>query len=259
MGEATSIEWCHHTFNIVWGCDKVSPACKHCYAEAWAKRMGFDVWGKDAPRRTFGEKHWREPLKWNEAAARAGEQRRVFCSSMADVFEDHPVLAQERLKLWPLISRTGWLDWLLLTKRPENINGTVPWGHDRPNNVWLGTTVEDRERAEERIPWLQRQPAAVRFLSVEPLLEDLGELDLGGIHWVIVGGESGGKARPFDLAWARSIRDQCRRDGVAFFCKQLGVRPSDDGLIRLSNKKGGDWTEWPMDLRIREFPRANVR
>jgi protein gp37 len=126
MGETTGITWTDHTFNIVWGCHKVSDECKHCYAEAWSKRVGLKVWGQNGARRTFGEKHWHEPLKWNRDAERAGVRARVFCSSMADVFESHPTLTEERQKLWPLIGLTPWLDWQLLTKRPENMRRFAP-------------------------------------------------------------------------------------------------------------------------------------
>jgi protein gp37 len=170
VGEQTSIAWCHHTFNCWWGCSNVSPGCSRCYAHTWAKRTGFDLWGAKGERRTFPEKHWREPLAWNAAAQRAGERRRVFCASMADVFEDHPALPPERAKLWPLIEATPWLDWLLLTKRIENVSGMVPWGESWPENVWIGTSVENQEWADERIPILLKVPAIVRFLSVEPML-----------------------------------------------------------------------------------------
>lgn len=171
MGEQTNIGWTDHTFNLVWGCVQISPACAHCYAKSLAERWGFDVWGEDAPRRVFGDKHWAEPLKWNRKAQEAGERRRVFCSSMADVFEDHPTVAQEREKLWPLIRSTPWLDWLLLTKRPENIAVSLPgdWGTGYPN-VWLGVTAENQEFADRRVSTLVPIPAAVHFVSVEPIL-----------------------------------------------------------------------------------------
>ncbi|HWQ34311.1 MAG TPA: phage Gp37/Gp68 family protein [Blastocatellia bacterium] len=254
MGANSKIEWTDHTFNLAWGCTRVSEACKYCYAETWAKRTGFsDLWGAQANRRTFGENHWREPLKWNEQAGREGVRRRVFCSSMADVFEDHPTIAQERLKLWPLIQATPHLDWLLLTKRPENLSRMLPFGwfgegaDNHWPNVWLGTTCENQQRADERIPELLRIPAHVRFLSCEPLL---GPIDLlkvfpalgvsnekywdeegnpiadgsgfADIHWVIAGGESGPHARPSHPDWLRSLRDQCAEAGVPFFFKQWG-------------------------------------
>jgi protein gp37 len=263
MGKDSAIQWTDHTFNPWWGCQRVSPGCENCYAEAFDHRLGRDDWGPKAQRRFFGEKHWAEPEKWN----RATERQRVFCASMADVFEDRRDLDSQRARLWTLIHKTPQLDWQLLTKRPENMTAMLPWGNGMPwLNVWCGTTVEDEKRAAERIPALRDVPAKVRFLSMEPLLGPVdltGRLD--GIDWVICGGESGFGARPFDLAWARSIRDQCRDAGVAFFCKQLGansVWPLDEaarsvyrsGRIRLKDLHGGDWDEWPADLRVREFP-----
>lgn len=314
MSENTKIEWCDHTFNPWWGCEKISPACAHCYAEGFAKRTGNAVWGKLAPRRFFGEKHWEEPLKWNAAAEKAGTRPRVFCASMADVFEEREDLVVPLARLMDLIRRTPNLDWLLLTKRPGNWwarlfgegeegEGTVleffrrlgrsgmpgtrgwemlewlaDWAQNRPpHNVWIGTTVEDQTRADERIPELLRIPARVRFLSCEPLL---GPVDLSGarlvhlatpfahpgmhqtplIDWVIAGGESGPQARPMHPDWARSLRDQCTAAGVPFFFKQWGewvpagqlptVAPADhplfqgkvefrDGHYRIGKKHAG--------------------
>lgn len=230
MGENTAIEWCDHTFNLSWGCTKVSPACTNCYAETWAKRTGFDVWGPKAERRTFGEKHWREPLKWNAAAERAGVRRRVFCSSMADVFEDHPTIEQERAKLWPLIQATPWLDWLLLTKRADRIASCLPGNFSRVTfpNVWLGFTAEDQEWFSRRATAILKQPGlwqlpALWFVSAEPLLGPIDfKLALGWIGWVIGGGESGPHARPMHPQWARLLRDQCQAAGVSFLFKQHG-------------------------------------
>lgn len=264
MGERSAIEWTDHTFNPWWGCIRVSPGCEHCYAETFAKRVGQRVWGpaKTTERRLFGEAHWREPVKWNALAEKAGVRARVFCASMADVFEDHPALPAERAKLWPLIEATPWLDWQILTKRPENVERMVPreWLGGFPDNVWLGTSVEDQVRADERIPALveHRDRAAVLFLSCEPLL---GPVALGRLvkllDWVIVGGESGPGARDCYIAWIDAIRDQCQ--STALFIKQLGRHPIvyDGGTsrnVRLNDAKGGDWTEWPEDLRIREMP-----
>jgi protein gp37 len=188
MGATTGIKWTDHTFNPWWGCERVSPGCQHCYAETFAKRTGNDVWGKAAPRRFFGEKHWREPVKWNAAAEAAGRPALVFAASMADVFEDRRDLDEPRTRLFELIEETPWLRWQLLTKRPENVLELVPelWatGEEWPANAWLGTTVEDQTRAELRIPELVKIPAPVRFLSCEPLL---GELDLSrwlGLEWM---------------------------------------------------------------------------
>ncbi len=247
MAENSKIEWTNHTFNPWFGCTKVSPACKHCYAETLTKRTGLVVWGPQAERRISSEANWRQPLKWEKDARNNGGNPRVFCASLADVFEDRPEVKETRERLWDLIDRTQCLRWLLLTKRPENIAGMLPkyWG-DGWANVWLGTTVEDQQRADERIPHLLRTPAAKRFLSVEPMLgpvdvtriefrkatwyDALRDHDgfglLGAEHmaidWVICGGESGRNARPMHPDWARSLRDQCAAAGVPFFFKQWG-------------------------------------
>lgn len=230
MGQRSSIEWTDHTFNPWWGCVKVSKGCTHCYAETWANRYGHDVWGPKKHRRTFSETHWKQPVKWNATAKNNNQRERVFCASMADVFEDNPVVESERKKLWRLIERTPMLDWLLLTKRPENMRSFAPWQQQWPTNVWALTSVEDQEQAEERIPLLVDVPAVVRGLSVEPLL---GPVDLvpwlSQIQWVIVGGESGRNSRPMHPDWVRHIRMQCIEAGVPFFFKQWGNWiPTDD-------------------------------
>ena len=249
MGKDSAISWTHHTFNPWWGCEKVSPACAHCYAETWSKRTGLDSLWK-GERRFFSDKHWNDPIRWNKAAELAGERRRVFCASMADVFEDREELIPHRARLFDLIRRTPNLDWLLLTKRPENIGIHMKqvWHQaddtgmselrtfvkewlqgTAPANVWIGTTVENQEMAEKRIPSLLKVPAAVHFLSCEPLL---GPVDISlflddcnGIPrtpWVICGGESGAHARPMNPDWARTLRDQCAAAGVPFHFKQHG-------------------------------------
>jgi len=254
MGQDSKIEWTHHTFNPWWGCVKVSAGCTHCYADTFSKRYGHDIWGVDRPRRFFGDKHWAEPVKWNKEAEKVGERRRVFCASMADVFEGREDLSPHRWRLFNLIESTPDLDWLLLTKRPENMLNLLPtnWLIDPRPNVWLGTTAENQEQAGKRIPELLATPAAIRFLSCEPLLGpvNLHEVTrdpfggIPGIDWVIVGGESGHGARPMDEAWARDLRDQCKDAGVSFFMKQMG------GKI----DKRHDLEDLPEDLRIREFP-----
>jgi protein gp37 len=224
LGKNSKIEWTHHTFNPWWGCTKVSAACAHCYAEAWAKRVGLKVWGVSSPRRFFGEDHWRQPLHWNRQAQRAGVRRRVFCASMADVFEVRPELDPWRARLWELIEATPHLDWLLLTKRPERVAQFVPWRGHWPDNVWLGTTVESQYWAERRIPMLAACPAKMRFLSCEPLLApvDLRRWLGNAVHWIIAGGESGPGARPTHPKWLRDLRDQCVGSGVPFHFKQWG-------------------------------------
>lgn len=231
MGQDSKIEWTHHTFNPWWGCLKVSPACKHCYAETWAQRLGLDIWGGNkTERRFFSDTHWKDPLKWDAAARRDGARRRVFCASMADLFEDRSDLTPWRERLWPIIEQTKFLDWLLLTKRPENIQKFAPWGRKNwPSNIWMGTTVENQEYALERIPLIADLPVSVRFVSCEPLL---GPLRLKrwlrpatkgrGINWVIAGGESGHHSRPMNPIWAEDLRDQCIQSDVAFHFKQWG-------------------------------------
>lgn len=249
MGQNSKIEWTRHTFNPWWGCEKVSPACKHCYAETWAQRLGLELWGPKADRRFFSEHHWREPLKWNAAAVASGDRPRVFCASMADVFEARNDLDPWRNKLWGLIEATPHLDWLLLSKRPENISSVSPWTNKWPRNVWIGTTVETQECADVRVQHILELPAAVRFLSCEPLLENIDLRDWlsptgRGINWVIAGGESGPKARPMNPAWAESLRDQCEAARVAFHFKQWGhwgpESPADRKAVRSVEVVGRD-------------------
>ncbi len=251
MAKNSRIEWTKHTFNPWWGCVKVSPACKHCYAESWAKRVGSAVWGVNAERRFFGEKHWAEPLQWNAAALAVGERDRVFCASMADVFEDRADLAWWRERLWHLIGQTPSLDWLLLTKRPELVGSMVPWSGDWPANVWIGTTVEDQQRADERLPHLAKLPAAVRFISAEPLLGPLSIsewLDVS-LDWVITGGESGPKARPSSPTWFRDLLNQCMATDVAFHFKQWGDWAPGQG-INLAKARASQADDGTTMLRV---------
>lgn len=240
MGENSAIEWTDHTFNPWIGCTKVSPACDHCYAESWAKRSGLVTWG--GARRRTSAATWRLPLKIH-AAIPDGQRQRIFCASLADVF-DNEVPDEWRHDLFELIRQTPRLDWLLLTKRIGNAKRyLIPSAMDGAYNIWVGATVVNQEEADRDIPKLLEVPARVRFLSCEPLL---GPIDLqnikygsgldgwlsafnegawpalGRVHWVIAGGESGGHARPIDPAWAFSLRDQCRDGGAAFFFKQWG-------------------------------------
>lgn len=333
MGDNTKIEWTAYqdnegqwhpgfSFNPWIGCTKVSPACDHCYAESWAKRSGLVQWGVGQPRRRTSEANWKKPLKWNREAEANGTRPKVFCASLADVF-DTEVPELWRNDLFVLIERTPHLDWLLLTKRP---NVAVNYIKTMRPNVWIGTTVENQEMADQRIPLLLKIPATVRFLSCEPLLGPM-RLDripvadlmpsqgnaLTGenwpvhtgisyhsrtphLDWVIAGGESGPHARPLNIGWVRDLNRQCSQAGVAAFNKQLGHRPyetmgstmrhenpADVGSIiektrqappprgwtrihdtdgttklyryhRFKDRKGGDWSEWPEDLRVREFP-----
>ena len=241
----SKIEWTHHTFNPWIGCTRVSPGCVNCYAETMmADRYKKVKWGPTGERKRTSADYWKQPLKWNREAAAAGERRRVFVASLADVFEDKPDQRAEMdewrdaLFHYPILYDN--LDWLFLTKRPENVMGMVHslWLEKGfPPNVWIGTSIENQEYADKRIPELLKIPAAVRFLSVEPLL---GPVDLNGfdndgmpwleprgyegynIDWVIVGGESGHNARPMHPDWVRSIRNQCQDAGVPFLFKQWG-------------------------------------
>lgn len=248
MAENTKIEWCDHTFNPWIGCTKVSEGCQFCYAEALMdKRYGKVKWGPQGVRMRTSFANWKKPLAWNRKAEAEGQRHRVFCASLADVFEekpDQPEMDEWRHDLFHRIWDTPHLDWLLLTKRPENVNAHFqrsPLYNDYlqqmgelPPNIWIGTSVENQEQADLRIPHLLNIPAAIRFLSMEPLL---GPVNLTGfasplwgklppsafLHWVIVGGESGPNARPMHPDWARSLRDQCVAAGVPFFFKQWGM------------------------------------
>ena len=234
MGEKTEIGWCDHTFNSWVGCTKVSPACDHCYAEGWAKRSGMVKWGNH-PRRRTSESYWRQPIKWNRLAEASGTRKRVFCCSLADVF-DNQVPEQWRFDLYNLIDKTPRLDWLLLTKRPQNIAKMMPEMSVRPN-IWLGMTAENQDEFDRRWRYLVLR-REVRFVSYEPALGPLSIRAHAMVpDWIIFGGESGPHRRPVALAWARAIRDECASRGVAFFGKQLDkVKPL------------------PADLMVREFP-----
>lgn len=287
----SKIEWTDHTFNPWIGCMKVSEGCKNCYAEAMDRRWKGGHWGPGSSRKPTSAANWHQPLKWNKAAGLRGVQEKVFCASMGDVFEEtdmvgalenHDVITQARIRLFGLIFETPNLIWQLLTKRPHNILNVLKevalylphpmllkWleGYP-PSNVWIGTSVENQEAADERIPHLLQAPAVVRFLSCEPLLGPIalrrkaiddkeiiqatlmGQLDEysrpveRGIDWVIAGGESGHGARPCHPDWFRGLRDQCKAADVPFFFKQ--------GSKDWPNYK--DFDSFPYDLKIRQFP-----
>lgn len=219
MSDNSAIEWTDATWNPVRGCTKISPGCKHCYAETFAERwrgvpehpyeQGFDL-------RLVPEK-MREPVGWKRS-------RRIFVNSMSDLFQkDIPV---DFIKsVFETMREADWHIYQVLTKRHENmksvINKHLSWVQNK-DHIWLGVSVEDRKHGLPRIDALRETKAAVRFLSIEPLLEDLGQVDLTGIHWVIVGGESGPNSRPIELSWVLSIRDQCKKQKVPFFFKQWG-------------------------------------
>lgn len=370
MGQQTAIEWTDHTFNPWIGCQRVHTGCIHCYAEELMdKRYGKAKWGPNGTRVMTSNSNWRKVFGWDRQAEKDGVRRRVFCASLADVFEDWtgPIRSHRgkyihrgeawgskhslietgyaigqsiatmddlRKALFQVIDATPHLDWLLLTKRPENIRrmwprNPVPMGPsdyraalagelhvDNRPNVWLGTSVSNQETADKAVPELLkcRDLSPVLFLSAEPLV---GPADLspwlkfarfeeqyreivercGGedripdhlrwngkrppaIDWVIAGGESGHGARPCDVSWVRWIVTQCQASRVPCFVKQMGANvverfpspwpnefPNGDRSLRLignnagqfsitglHDSKGGDWMEWPEDLRVRQFP-----
>lgn len=339
MSDTTKIEWCDHSWSPWEGCTKVSPGCLNCYAEARDKRHLFgreSHWGKGAPRRLT--KDWRKPVKWNREASSAapyglvgyGSPRPKVFPSVCDWLDDE-VSPELLARFLQIIHDTPHLDWLLLTKRPELFAArleaalepaswpgrsrfVVGWlKGDAPRNVWIGTSVEDQTRANQRVPALLKIPARVRFLSVEPLLgpvrlehvdaEGSGsaewcqidaltgrQTDMGRpcpgvpkLDWVIVGGESGHGARPCNVDWLKEVAWQCAAARVPCFVKQLGARPVtsnanlydfpesvelrepwDDAegfaaaRIVLKHPKGGDPSEWPNNLRVRQFPEVKL-
>ena len=292
MSEKTNIAWCDHTFNAWWGCEEVTAECDNCYARVDANRRGFpNAWKGEY--RTLSPEYWLQPLKWDRWAEAAEARKRVFTNSMADVF-DMKAPASERYRLFSLIEQTPNLDWLVLTKRPgqaktflKRLWGSTPWP-----NVWLGVSAGQQQTVDAFLPIVLSTPARVHFLSYEPGLGavDLRHVvqtpqcwvnaltgkwhligenatqrveirldypDLPPLDWVIVGGESGAKARPFRLSWAESVLAQCRQSKTAVFLKQLGTRPVDDDgrQLVLADYKGGDPEEWPARFRgAREFP-----
>lgn len=321
MGNSTGIEWTDATWNPVRGCTRKSPGCVNCYAEVMAARFSQPgMWGHGFATMKGGDHRWtgkveliedmlKVPLGWKKP-------RRIFVNSTSDLFhEDLPDEAIDRV--FAVMAARQHHTYQILTKRTERMQDYMSsraksiefWETGARSigytlkfdgigmiqfplpNVWLGTSIEDQERADERKPLLQKTPAAVRFISAEPLIEETDLGDLSGIHQVIVGGESGPGARPFNVAWARKIVRACRKQGVACFVKQMGSNVRDrsdagfDGCddrswhlqdefaqiehdthgyideaqgaevrIRLKDKKGGAMDEWPIDTRIRQFP-----
>lgn len=238
MANNTLIAWTDHTANFWWGCMKVSAGCKNCYAEKTAKRRGKDVWGPpESTARDPKKGIWTDLRKWERQAAKGafgklgpGKPMLIFVGSMMDWAEDHPELDEIRERIWPLIRESPHLHFQMLTKRPERIRGLLPddWGTGYPN-VWLGTSVEDM-RVAGRADHLRSIPAAVRFISYEPALGPLDDLDLQGIDWVIYGGESGPGHRPHDLAWPRGMRGKCSAERIAFFYKQSAAYRTEMGI-----------------------------
>jgi protein gp37 len=270
MSENSKIEWTDHTFNPWEGCQKVGPGCDHCYAETRNARYAGGTainWGPGAPRRRTSVANWRKPVAWNAAHAEFfdahGRRQRVFCASLADVF-DNAVDPTWRRDLFDLIEKTPNLDWLLLTKRIGNVMSMVsetaqyqfdleclekPRLHD---NVWIGATFVNRDEMLRDAEKLLAVPARVRFWSVEPMLGDFGEIPVRLMpDWVICGGESGASARPMHPDWARDLRDQCEAAGVAFLFKQWGEwAPGENcGGMPKRTERVADWFggAWSFD------------
>lgn len=288
MGD-TSIQWTDKTWNPVTGCTKVSAGCKNCYAEKVADRFWKDRKFTDV---VCHEDRLEQPLRWRKPV-------KVFVNSMSDLFhEDVP--RQFIHAVFMVMAKAKQHTFQVLTKRPERmfdlltdwLAGGWTWREgvtgDSIPNVWLGVSVEDQKTADERIPVLQRTPAAIRFVSYEPALGQIditehlmGMTSCGRPDWLIVGGESGPSARPFDLAWAIDIVRQCKAAGTAVFVKQFGgfvvsdqcgrmpqvhfpLKPRLEPYgplwrVHLKDSKGGDMSEWPEDLRVRQFPPTDAQ
>lgn len=268
MAENSKISWTDHTFNPWIGCSSVSPGCKFCYAEVFAGRYLKVRWGNN-PRHITAASTWKKPLHWQKMAEKNNTRYRVFCASLADVFEDNAELIQPRAELWKLISATPNLDWLLLTKRPENYEKFFPedWLKKAgyfPQNIWLGTTICNQ--AEYDTNWAilkafqSRYAVNVSFISFEPLLGRI-TLNNGAPDWSIIGGESGflKDARPMELEWVqhlikyiRALNDPSRK----IFFKQFGTQLAKK--LKLKDGKGENWEgqlsamyNW---LTVREIP-----
>lgn len=280
MGQNSSIEWTDHTFNPWKSCSRISPGCEHCYAEAMANRFGWG-WGPTAERKRTSAENWRKPYRWRKGARERGVRARVFCASVADIFDDHPSIAQEwRDLLWTTIQDTGdWLDWLLLTKLPQNILKLWPWGIQPPKQVWIGTSVESEEYTK-RIPYILEIKATVRFVSYEPALGPVkwarwisgncttcgepcreyhettsihfpcGFERTRGIDWLIVGGESGHAARPMNVEWIKEVIDAGMAFNIPVFVKQFGAMPyhSDERFAAVSKHVDNGVLWRPLEL-----------
>lgn len=273
----TNIEWADKVWNPVTGCTKVSAGCANCYAATFAhrgftsKKFAKGLWYKRpfSKVKIHSEK-LDDPRFWRKPA-------RIFVNSMSDLFHE-----KVPYELWKAVVGVATdcerHTFLNLTKRPERMLEFSEACAPMPNQ-WMGTSVENK-KSLFRLDILRRVKARIRYVSFEPLLEDLGDVDLTGIHWVIVGGESGSHSRPFNLFWARRILKQCRKQGAAFFMKQCGAKPFEEshdpeeigmsgtfmghpikvtdtfGSLKLNDRKGGDMEEWPEDLRFREWPKG---
>ena len=269
MGENTKIEWCDNTFNPWIGCQKVSTECKYCYAEKQNafRKWNRGTWGPHAPRKKTSDANWKNPIKWNtEAGAfkeEHGHRPRVFCASLADVF-DNQVPTAWREELFALIRACNKLDWLLLTKRPQNIAKMLPadWGNGY-SNVWPGMSAGNQKYFDERWKHLKKIPAIIKFISYEPALGTLRLPTQGPLpDWLISGGESGGGARPVKRRWIRDVIADCREHDVAVFHKQWGTYRNNPLVVEQGMSideakeldkfgKGGGLIDGEL---IREFP-----
>jgi protein gp37 len=259
----SKIEWTNHTANLWHGCTKVHEGCDNCYAEALSKRWGDNVWGNDNPRKEV-KSIWNQLSNMQNIAEKAGEVHRVFVGSMMDIFEKPMPLIDSKgnAKMLPILNEFPYktevlrkilfekiqlghypnLDFLLLTKRPSNINRYIPdsWRVNPPKNVMFGTSPVNQQTFDTLVSQLKRVNGT-RFLSIEPQIGGVELGHLSGIDWIIQGGESGKGKRPFDLEWARSMRDECMRLGIPYFFKQIDkVQPI------------------PEDLQVREFPKSKT-
>lgn len=296
MGERSGINWTNHTFSPWIGCSKVSPGCQNCYAERdWDKRYKRVSWGPMGTRSVVAGSSWRNPLRWDKKQAQIEDANpearlnrpRVFCSPLADIFEDWkgPMLSNKgvslndewlplrrgrrltmdhvRLRLFTLIANTPHMNWLFLTKRPENIRRMMASTIGAGSNIWLGTSVENQETADTRIPELMkcRDLSPVLFVSCEPLIDrvdfrlvpGMNRVDRSGVvDWVIAGGESGPNPRASDPNWFRSLRDQCKACGVPFFFKQWGE--IDEHGVNVGKENAGRLLDGVIH---HEFPRVN--
>jgi protein gp37 len=248
MGEKTGIVWCDHTFNPWIGCQKVSDGCKNCYAARDNNRYHWvGEWGRDY-RRTSAE-NWKKPIQWAKQAVKDGVIRRVFCASLADVF-DASVLDEWRTDLLDLIctcAQIGGVEWLILTKRPENIEWMLPktWIGEPRDYIRIGVTAENQVMADKRIPELLRNWSGKNFISAEPMLSDIDLRDFTEkIDWLICGCESGPNSRKTKHDWVRNLRYQCVFGGVPFFLKQLMI---DNKLIVLPSLDDRVWYEFPKE------------
>ncbi len=275
MGEKTQIAWCDHTFNPWIGCTKISPGCANCYAEkSLPVKFNAIEWGKGKLRHRTSNANWKKPITWHNKAVKSGVRKRVFCASLADVFD--PEIDQKwRDDLWALIEQCDGLDWQLLTKRLNNLNidemlNMLPmkWRvFGFPEHVWLGHSVCTQSEADRIIPMMVEFSARVRFLSIEPLLEkidlvkSIGDLE-ECFHWVIIGGESGEKARNIYFEWIENLLADCSYLKIASFVKQLGSNLESNRMQypytinTITDRKGGDITEWPANLAVRQFPKS---